>query len=313
MPTAPHTPALASHPRQGVGARFVRRLGGAVRRAIAGGITLAGSLRRPAAARPGGNSPACRDRVAPAAPRRPRAPRQAIAAAAVLPTRTGWLARCFGRGGSEPAPTGRPSFPDLDTHFTPESHPGLAPEMCAILNTPVEDCDPEILRVVFTAFAELIADALPPELRGLDGGELFSTLAGRLGSARGEARQDAAPELPPEPAPETAVAAMPDAPPQTMAARPAERGTAGAADAPISSAATSDLAPDAPLHSGPAIHAGRTSRHRGRSLRPRHIWRARRDCLWPFRCRRLRLCRGWRNPLTPPLRRLCYAACAGPP
>jgi hypothetical protein len=311
MSTTHHTPGLAYQPRQGVGARLVRRLGDAVRGVIAGGITLAGSLRRSPAPRSGGNPPAPRNRVAPAAPRRPRAPRQAIAAAAVAPTRTGWLARCFGRGRSEAAPQGRPSFPNLDAHFTPDSHPGLSPEMCAILNTPVEDCDPEILHTVFAAFAELIADALPPELRGLDGGELFSTLVGRLGTAREAARQDAAPDVPPELAPEAAMAAMPGAPPGATTARSGAHGVVQADHAARPVTAATESTQDATCLPGPA-HAGRASRRAGRSLHQRHRWLARHDGLWPFRCCHWRRWRGWRNPMTLPPRRLYFAACAGP-
>ena len=61
MTTAPlPTTGPTSQPHHGVGARFVRRLGGAVRSIMSGGITLTRGLRRPAAP--------TASRVSPAAP-----------------------------------------------------------------------------------------------------------------------------------------------------------------------------------------------------------------------------------------------------
>jgi hypothetical protein len=244
MPTAHHIADLAYPPHQGVGARLVRRLGGAVRSVIAGGITLAGSLRRPAAPRSGGSPTVSRKPAAPAAPERRRAPRRTLATATVPPVpaaRTGWLARCFGRGQSEAAPPCRPSFADTAAPFTPEAYPGLHPEMCAILNTPVEDCDPEILHLVVAAFAELIGDALPSELRGLGGGELFSSLVGRLGTARGQAGHHGVPDVAPESAPAPSETAAP-ASSETAAPAPLET----AAPAPLETAALALLEIAAP-------------------------------------------------------------------
>ena len=104
------------------------------------------------------------------------------------PARPGWLARWFGRNRRQPALLGRPPFPDSDdAPFTPQAYPGLSPEACAILNTPVEDCDPEILRLLLAVLARHIADSMRPEL-GLDAETLFSTLCDRLGTVPGDSR-----------------------------------------------------------------------------------------------------------------------------
>src|SRR6185312_15785656 len=90
-------PAEPTQNPQGGGARFFRRLGGAVRGAISGGVALAARLRRPEAVKPNRAPPKPRDPAAPApapAPRRSRLPRAAVPA----PTaeRRGWFARWFG-------------------------------------------------------------------------------------------------------------------------------------------------------------------------------------------------------------------------
>ena len=76
MHTAPHPASLSTPQHQGGTARFVRRVGGAVRSVIAGGIALTGGMRRPAAPKPGRNPPAPRDH----APETCAAPRRAGAA-----------------------------------------------------------------------------------------------------------------------------------------------------------------------------------------------------------------------------------------
>lgn len=149
MAFAIRTPRLPSPHRQPAGATLFRRLGGAVRTVIAAGVTLgvtlAGGLRRPAAPRSGSGH---------AAPRKAKA-------------RPAWL--------------GRRSFPaGQDAPFTPQAYPGLSPEFCALLNTPGEDCDPELLRLLLAAVAHVIADALPPDSGIADAGSLFSTLWGRF-------------------------------------------------------------------------------------------------------------------------------------
>src|SRR6185312_7092506 len=97
MTSAP-TPAEPIQNPQGGGARFFRRIGGAVAGAISGTIALADRLRRPAAPKTRPTPPKPRDAAAPPASRRQRAPRQPSAAAPVEPPRkTGWFARWFGR------------------------------------------------------------------------------------------------------------------------------------------------------------------------------------------------------------------------
>ena len=76
--------------------------------------------------------------------------------------------------------------------LTPEAYPGLSPEACAILNTPLEECDPDVLRLVLCALAHHLADVLPPELGMTDGKAVFSALWGRLGALSGDASTAAA-------------------------------------------------------------------------------------------------------------------------
>ena len=69
-----------------------------------------------------------------------------------------------------------------------------------MLNTPVEDCDPEMLRLVLAALARHIADTMSADL-GMDAEALFSTLCGRLGTLPGEARPDVPPAAEAAPTP----------------------------------------------------------------------------------------------------------------
>lgn len=278
MPTAPIPAALSSKNPQGVRARIFRRFGGAIRSAIAGGIALTGHLRHPPARRPGRTSPAPQDK-APSKPRRQRAPRQPSAAtpdaSPARPARIGWLARWFGPSRRPPARLSRKPRPDRGNPFSPESYP-LNSEVRAFLNTRVEDCDPDLLRLVLAALARHIADSLPPEL-GTDVQALFATLCGRLGAMP----ELAGPDVPPVPAQD----AEPDAAPEPNAEPQATPGAASP--------------------TGAGFRRVRPSP--GRSLSFRHRHRSR-DC---HHARMRRLPRD--APQRPPSRRLCYAACAGPP
>lgn len=261
MPIAPRPAAPSSQTHQGIGARFFRRLGGAVRGAIAG-IARAATRRRPATTPP--RPQAARNIETPAATRQARPPRRPSAA---KPAQPGWIARRLGLGRQR---SRRPRLPSLgNAPFTPETCPGLTLQDCAFLNTPVEDCDPEVLRPLLSALAQHIAAALPPELGMSDPQAVFATLWGRLGC---ETTPAPAPPEHPDPAP----------PPSAEADVPA---------APDSVASALQHSPDRTVPS-----------HRRRPP-PRN------------RRQRVRGCRALlrRAAQRPPMRRLCYAACAGPP
>ena len=183
MCNAPHPAEPASQTHQGVGARFFRRFGGAVRQAIAGGIALAGG-RRGQAAPQAGRNPAAPQNPAPSSrPRRTRRPH--AAAPPAQPIRPGWFARWFGRHRHQPLDQG--CFRGSDSGlFTPETHPGFSPDVCALLNTPIEECDPDLLCLVLAVFAGHLAGNLPPELGMTDAKAVFATLCGRFGAVLGE-------------------------------------------------------------------------------------------------------------------------------
>ena len=129
-------------------------------------------------------------------PSRPRAPRQSHPAPLTPPSRPSRIARWFGRKQRRPAPTNAAPLPDTpDAPFTPEAYPGLTPEACALLNTPVEDCDPDTLRLVLSVFATRLAKA--PALGGLDANALFATLCERLGAAPDSPAPDPQPDAAP--------------------------------------------------------------------------------------------------------------------
>ena len=297
MRTAPHPVEPTSSPHQGVGARFFRRLGGAVRDALAGGIARATGRRRSITARPSRNPPAPEAQAAPS-PRRSRAPHPRRAAAPALPARPGWIARCFGLADRLPWLLRRATSPDDDTApFTPETHPGFSPEVCDFLNTPVAECDPNELYLALCVLAQCLAESLPPEL-GMDAKALFSTLWDRLGPPQAEAGPDTPADAPhppaaaaPEPAELDAQAPSPQS--QAQGSEPAD-GTPATA-APRTTPARVSLA-------GSGFRGSRSPSDGGPSFRRRRS---------PVERRRPRLRRAPLQAL--PLRRLCYAACAGPP
>ena len=217
MAPALQTPHFASPSPQGVGARLVRRLGGAVRKTIAGGVTLAGALRRPAASQPRIGHPVVRNAdVCPACAPEPRARRpHAAPPAPSQPRRPVWLTRLLHRRCRQPAPSGYGQFAaDNNAPFTLEEFPGLLPEACAFFNTPLEDLDPEILPRLLGVFAEKIVHLIPPELGITDPQELFSDLWDRLGAplygalpgVPADAEQDAPLATPVRPSPAEQIA-----------------------------------------------------------------------------------------------------------
>lgn len=275
MSTARRPAEPTPTPHQGIGARFFCRLGSAVRSAVAGGIALARSRRPSTAPHPNRTPPAAK---------KPRTPRPSGAATPTRSARRGWIAGWLGR---LPVPSRpRAALPDDDAPYTPETHPGFAPEVCELLNTPIEDCDPNELYIVLAVFARCLAESLPPEL-GMDAQALFGRLWGRFAPPQAEATPEAPASEPPSPAPAT-----PDAPP---ASPPIQ------AQAPASSddtALPADMLP-AVLPAASAFHRRRpfSAAIRSRRHRPPERIRPRRPKARPAL----------------PARRLCYAACAGPP
>ena len=326
MQTAHPATGPASPPRQGAGPRLVRRLGSAVRSAVAGGITLAGNLRRPAASHAGRQPPAPESTQPP--PVRPRTPRRPAAAAPVpspQPAHSGWLARWFGRARPapmqpEPQPSPQPaparrrrSANSKDAPFTPETCPGLPPEICAFLNTPVDKCDPDILSELLNTLARHIATSMPPELGLTDAGTVLSTLRGRLDALLGEAGLDALPGAQQHPAPATPADAEPDPPSLQPAPLPEAQGTHPADDASTVAVAAWETTPDAASLLASVSHGRRSPRRGSRSFPRRRGWPVHRigPC---FRHEHSELRRGLRRTQQAlPSRRLSYAACAGPP
>ncbi len=355
MTTAPLTAGLASQPHQGLGARFVRRLGGAVRSIVSGGITLAGGLRRPATPIPSRDAPDTPNLEASVPPSRPRrAP-----AAAPLPQSLSamWLMGAHRRRRRRGL-AGRG-----DATYLPEVYAGLSPEARAFLTTPMEECDPATLDLLFSTFAQHIADAMASGSGFADPKALFAKVCGCFDAAIDHAEPNAAPAVSPQAVTDAAPATATDAAPEALAdaapATPTDVTPAAPTDsvpdalrmpvAPVPEAlsaapattlpdepfvlppaltearaasvpgsdAFSDIAPWAAMPDGtglptPDFHrqsfrlCSRTSCHGGRS--PSHHSRTVFGGCRPF------LRRGSRHgPQNPPTRRLCYAACAGPP
>ena len=253
-----------------MGVRFVRRLGGAVRNAVAGGLAHAGILRRPIASQPSvGHDSMARDadarpasmlagdadaRPAPMRAPGPCKPRTAAAAPSPEPARPGRLARFAGRRRS--ARRSREQFPDADVmYFTPQAFPSLTPEACAFLNTPLEECDPDILLFMFSGLTDYLL-ALPEGADTPDPMELFATLWARLGEVRGGAPRQATPAdapdaasiAPADAAPDPSPASPDPLPDMPMAAQPDNAAVIVAIDAPETAPDATPL-PQPPLES----------------------------------------------------------------
>src|ERR1700758_448258 len=184
MFNALQTPAVPAQPLSGVASRLVRRLGGAVRNAIAGSLSLAGALRRPTAPQtPVGHTQAAGADARPEPRQAPcaRHPRTTSSAQPSHPERPGRLVRLLSRTPRHRVPlTPAPFSPDDNSPFTPENMPGLLPEAAAFFNTPLEDLDPALLRFSLRAFAEKLAELLPPETGLADADDLFADLRARF-------------------------------------------------------------------------------------------------------------------------------------
>jgi len=313
MPIALHTPGRAAQPRQGVGARLVRRLGGAVRSAIVSGITLAGALRRPAASRTSRDHAGAQDRQAPP-PRRvplPRRPSAALPAPLPLPP---WLAPLRAR-------RRRPAcLSQGDVPFTPQAFPQLSPQACAVLNTPLKDCDPKTLELLVSTFTQYVNQVMSPEAGIADPQAVLPNLWHRISTALADTEADASPPATPGPVPATPADETPEPPvapphppaPPTGPAMPSAKAGVPPSDAKIIAVAP-DTTPDIAAPSAPVGHASRPLSNPDRSFRyntQSFAPRRRRSLLY---CRAL-FPRALRDALQcqPPWR-LCYAACTGPP
>jgi len=219
MAPARRSPRLALQSHPGIGVRLVRRIGAAMRSVIAGGITLAVARRRPSAPHPGiGHALAKTVAANPAPSRAPRPCQPRTLIPSPRPSRPGWLARLFRRRVAAPGPAPAPHLAfaaDSSAPFTPEAYPGLSPEFCALLNTPLEECDPGALQRLLAASAQAIAKHAPPELGMTDLGALFSMLADRLAAQFKAAGLD----LPPISPPPTLAHRAPPAPPALASVR----------------------------------------------------------------------------------------------
>ena len=304
MPAASPPAGLPSQTHKAGGARALSRFRGAVRRVVAGSIALTGRLRRPAAPKPRHTAPAPREMSAPSSPRRRPALRRSRAAAPVpqpAPARPGWLARWFGPHRRSSAPPARPPFADSnDTPFTPESCPGLSPEVCRLLNTPVEDCNPEDLRLVLAVFARHLAETVPPAL-GLDAEALFSTFgAGSAHRAKSLRRMPRRPKCRPRPRPHSTKPNRTQHPRGGVTAASAVTNRRG--EGRIKESAPADMRGTMPHAASPIAPVLRRSRSIVAHSRPfRHCRRARSHRRSPDGPRHL-----------PPGRRLSYATRAGP-
>jgi len=335
MPTALHIAGLPSQSPQRVGARLVRRLGGAVRSVIVRGITLVGTLRRPAASQTSADHPQAHDPQAPAPARLPvpPRPRPAVAALFLPPPLLAHLLAA--RRHHRPAATSRPAFLNQgDKPFTPEAFPQLSPKACAVLNTPLKDCDPKTLEPVLSTFASHINQLMSPEAGITDLQAALPNLWHRLNAVLGDTNADTSLPATPKPVPAAPAHAIPDAPlppPQPPAqALPTGPATSSAKDAPclpLSGPPASDPPTEAAIAapasrttphitapSAPVRHASPPLSTAGRSLRY-HTQSSARCRPREFRCCRALFPRSLRDRLQcrPPPWRLYYAACIAPP
>jgi len=330
MPIASHIAGLPSQPYQGVGARLVRRIGGAVRSAIGSGINLAGVLRRPTASQASPHRTAAQDPQAPA-PSRGRVPRRPSPARPLPFLLLRWLAPLLARRQHHPAAASRPALLNHgDTPFTSEEFPQLSPKACAVLNTPLKDCDPKTLDLVVSTFAQYINQVMSPEAAITNRAATLPNLWHWLSTALSDANADTSLSATPEPVPTTLADPVPDAPAAStqppVQATPAGPIMPSSKDAPrlsplpLSSppasgqpadaaitAAAPEITPDIAARPAPVVHGSRPLYNSARSTRSLACWR-------PFR-RRAPFSPRVRDGLqcVPPPWKLHYAACAGPP
>ena len=314
MPIALHPLGRASQSRHGVGARLVRRLGGAVRSAIVGGIALASALRRPAPSQTSQDHAAAQHPEAPP-PRRvplPRRPSAALPAPSPLPP---WLAPLLARRRRRPA-----CLNHGDAPFTPEAYPQLSPKACAVLNTPLEECDPKTLELLISTFTQYINQVMAPEAATADPQAALPNLWHRISTALADIKADTSFSATPQPVPATPADKVPDAPvaslhppaPPTAPAMPSAKDAPSLSPLPLSGppadATITTVAPKTPPEiaapSAPVLHRSLRYDTQSFACSRRH-----------FRCCRPLFPRGVldRPQCLPPPWRLYYAACTGPP
>jgi transposase len=227
--------------------RLVRRLGG-VRRAIVRGITLAGARRRA----PPSLTTASQTSRDHAAARHPEA---SVPSRVLLPHRPRLLARLLTRRQRSSASVSRPTILSQgDTPFTPEAFPQLSPKACAVLNTPLKDCDPKTLELVLSAFTRHITEIMSPEAGITDRKASLPNLWHRISTALADTNADTSLPATPQAVPAVPADAAPDAPvasphppsaPTGPSAKDAPRlsplpQSGSPADAAISAAVTAD-------------------------------------------------------------------------
>ena len=350
MPGAVTTAGLSSQNPEGGGAGFFRRIGGALRSAMTGGIALKRPRRvsKPQATQIPSVPP---DPASPSPPKPARMPRGPSVPEPRPPSRHGWLSRWFGRRPSQCAPRTRaPAQAEDDAPLPWENHPRLTPELRDFFNTPVAQCDPLMLRIVLSVIARQIAARMPAESGG-DAQALFAQMWARLAPAletharAGEAPSlpaaDAAPDAPPvqesqaadAPTPSTAVSETASCQPAPRAALVSDGEAAHhAVPRTLSPSDMDRSSPVTPYRSG-SVPDGRASQETHSQASPpcrRRPAFARHDATgaprgtfeaWRYHpLRRLHRCRArlrlwWISALRSPRppRRWCYAACAGPP
>jgi len=280
MPIALPTAGLPSQSHQRVGVRLVRRFGGVVLGAIVSGITLAGTLRRPAVSQTSPDHAAAqyRETSAPARTRAPRRPRAALPAPSLLPP---WLARLLTRRHRQLASFSRPTCLNQgNAPFTPQAYPQLSPKACAVLNTPLKECDPKTLELVFSTFASHINQPMSPKAGMTDPAATLPNLWYRLNAALADTNNDMCLSTTPAPVPAAPADAVPDAPvvspqppaqalttaPTTLSAKDATRllslplSGPPASDPPTDAAITAPARQPTPHITAPSAPVGHASR-----------------------------------------------------
>jgi hypothetical protein len=254
---------LSSQSRPGLAARFARRVGGAVRTVMASSITLASSLRRPAAPASTRDPAVAGDLNAPVPPNSSGAagrPRDAAPVALAEAARSGLLPRVLGRQRQRSGWRRRRSA-DGDAPFTPKNCPGLSREMCKFLNTPLGDGDPAMARMMFTALEEYFVGLLPADAGAEGAAWVHGVIWGRLGGVLDERGPDCLPAEAAEPAPAApmdvvsaaAVDAVPDALAHAACVALTDAAPASTTDTAASVAAASP--PGAASHAPPYARA----------------------------------------------------------
>ena len=303
---APHRrPSFPIPPRGWCAPRPPPRRRGAHRHGSA--ITLAGTLRRPAVPQTNRNHAAAQDPQAPAPsrvplPRLPRTPSTSPTLRAWAAKQTKAPAKRAGEGATplpphllahllarrhHPAGTSRPTCRNRhDIRFTPQAFPQLSPEACAVLNTPLKDCDPNTLKLLVSAFTQHINQVMSPQAGITDPAAAFSNLWHRLNAALADANPDTSAPATPQAVSATptdvvsdAPVASPHPPAPPTGPRPPAKDASPLSPLPMSrppashppadpaiTAAESQTTPDIAAPTAPVVHASRPLSNPGRSF-----------------------------------------------